>query len=737
MSNVHKKVLLFLLVFCLSLPLSAFAKNSGESNDKLDSFKLWEIKGKSKNIKTFNTEQTFDLNEVNERQIIVNLIDPTKEIQHPGLEDVPISNRLKNKGYRIFRVPATMDYKQTLKKLKSFKEVKFVEPDFLKELNYQPTDPYYDDQWYLEHINMPAAWDVTTGSEDIVVAVLDSGVNNNHPDLAGKVLPGYDFGTNDNNPSDNKGHGTAVAGVIAANSNSIGITGLAFNTKILPVKVSNEDGRITDSAVIEGIYYAIDQGADIINMSFGSELDSVPQKSALVEAYLNDITLVASAGNDGTYHLMYPASYPFVISVASTNDGDTSSSFSNFGDFIDLSAPGEGIITTNLTGTYSAADGTSFSAPIVSGIAALVKTKYPHWGPAEIEWALENGAQRWYEGVYWTPMYGYGRVDGYNSLINIPDLTKDVPNRSSEAISLNSGEAYTNRIDMPDDTDWYELNVTNRSEVTIDITNVPYDLDIEGIILTEQTYGYTEIKRINQASNGEDEHLVFNVEPGVYKIGLYDLYNHWATDEYIIKVKTVKIDTPVLTIPNVDLPSNHRHPVARLHIRRSGVNLMKKENDGSFTFYKELKRNEFYRTYGVEGNYYNVGGPYFVKHEAGKMAVYIGRANVEQDTPLYAPDGSFARTIRKGEAIRVYSYDNNRFNVGGGYYIKNNSRVFYTIGYVTLKQDNYIYNPNGQIYERLPAGNRYWVYGIEGKEINLGGGYYILDDRNKNSFMKN
>lgn len=182
--------------------------------------------------------------------------------------------------------------------------------------------------------------------------------------------------------------------------------------------------------------------------------------------------------------------------------------------------------------------------------------------------------------------------------------------------------------------------------------------------------------------------------------------------------------------------TNHRHPVARLHIRQS-VPLMKKEPDGSYTQAWMLKRDEYYRTYGVDGRYYHVGGGYYVRHEFDKMNLLIGRLAIRDETTLYRPDGTPHRTIKTNELIRVYNYDQNQFQVGGGYYIKNDRRVTFFVGFATIKQNTPLYAPNGRIYRTLTAGSTYRVYSLDGKTFELGGGFYILDDRNKVSYMKN
>ncbi|WP_443141072.1 outer membrane protein assembly factor BamB family protein [Pseudalkalibacillus sp. R45] len=193
-----------------------------------------------------------------------------------------------------------------------------------------------------------------------------------------------------------------------------------------------------------------------------------------------------------------------------------------------------------------------------------------------------------------------------------------------------------------------------------------------------------------------------------------------------------------IIMPNVDLPTNHSHPIARLNIRREGVPLLKKQSDGSYKYYRTLETGHFYRTYGADGAYYNVGGPYYVKNEEDKMSAHIGRILVnDEGVELYGPDGQIHRMLKKGEAIRVYNYKPYYYNVGGGYYVNAQYQTKFYVGFVQTKEDVQMYQPGGEYYKTLPAGQQYRVYGIDGNRIMVGGGYYIMDDPSKITYSKN
>ena len=333
--------------------------------------------------------------------------------------------------------------------LARLQEVDYAEPNVLHYINAVPTDEYYssyEDQptelqrWYFNgigadaNLNAEAAWGITTGSSNIIIAVIDTGVAINHPDLAANIwtnpnpaqdtngdyfgdLHGWDFYSNDNDPNPDLGdgtsgdgnvfHGTFVAGVAAAVSdNGIGVVGASWHSQIMPLKVFTNSGGAPASAIAEAILYATDHGANVINMSFGSPLTSRLVYRAIQEAHANRVIMVAAAGNNNSSSRSYPASYPFVISVGGTASGSVLSdssadnmrkraSFSEYGPrAVDVVAPAEDIVSTavlsktdelNGEGTagdfkYFAGSGTSFAAPLVAGEAALLLARAQQLG---------------------------------------------------------------------------------------------------------------------------------------------------------------------------------------------------------------------------------------------------------------------------------------------------------------------------------------------------------------------
>ncbi|WP_134703711.1 S8 family serine peptidase [Ammoniphilus sp. YIM 78166] len=295
-----------------------------------------------------------------------------------------------NKDNRIFRL--TIDNVDNFKQLKG-EMVEWIETDEERKVNILPNDPYLSSQWAVNALSLPKAWDITTGSNNVTVAVIDSGINRYHPDFQyTRIANGWDLIFDEPVDWDSRGHGTSVTGVIAASTNnSLGISGVNWNVTIVPFRVVYSSGAIYTSDVVQAIYYAADVGCKIINLSLGGSTYSNSENSAIQYAISKGSIVVASAGNDGNSTLKYPASYPNVVSVASINRYNNRSSFSNFNSYVDVSAPGESILTTSKDYYYNPyvfVDGTSFSAPYVSGIAALVAAKVPNITPEKFYNAL-------------------------------------------------------------------------------------------------------------------------------------------------------------------------------------------------------------------------------------------------------------------------------------------------------------------------------------------------------------
>jgi Subtilase family len=266
----------------------------------------------------------------------------------------------------------------------------------LRWLTTTPDDPDYagTEAAYLEQLDVPSAWDVTTGSDDVVVAVLDSGVDPHHPDLAGRLVAGTDIVGHDDDTGDDLGHGTRMAGIVAATTNNrLGIAGVAWAGKIMPVKVAGPSGAAADRDVAAGIRWATDHGAKVINLSLGAPGGDVVLQQAVDYATTHDVVVVAAAGNTGWSTPEYPAACRGVVAVGATDADGRRASFSNYGPWVDVSGPGLGIMTTSIKPTgYLKVSGTSATTALMAGVAALVRAAHPDEGQAQVADRLRRSA---------------------------------------------------------------------------------------------------------------------------------------------------------------------------------------------------------------------------------------------------------------------------------------------------------------------------------------------------------
>lgn len=271
-------------------------------------------------------------------------------------------------------------------------------------------------QWNLPAIETELGWNLSKGSKEVIVAVVDTGVQANHPDLKGQLLSGYNAIASGSAPDDDVGHGTHVAGIIGAlTNNEEGVAGISWYNKILPVKALDNSGAGTTYSVAEGIIWAADHGARVINLSLGNYADSQFLHDAIKYAYDRDVVIVSASGNDNTERPGYPAAYDEVIAVAATNSTGNRASFSNYGDYIDVAAPGESIASTYPDNQYAALSGTSMASPHVAALAGLVRSLNPLLTNKEVRELLISSAVDLGEQGH-DKYYGWGQVDIYRTL---------------------------------------------------------------------------------------------------------------------------------------------------------------------------------------------------------------------------------------------------------------------------------------------------------------------------------
>lgn len=418
------------LFFCSSLCYSGNYSNIRSSNtDIIVKFKKSVDTNDVKNKKLINFEK------LNKKYSIKSKKELIKNTGKVKLDNVKQEIGLN----RIFKIKfnKAQNIKEVLENYNNDPDIEYAEPDYISVLHYLPNDQFFDPkQWNLHNdsiyngttypdIDAPEAWDITRGASDITIAIVDTGIQIDHPDLLSKITLGYDIADNDTDPSDFVGHGTHVAGIAAAaTDNGVGIAGACPDCKIMPIKVSSGTSSILfHSNIVSGIVYAVDNGADIINISSGGG-GSTAYQDAILYAYNAGKVIVASTGNDSSEDIYYPAGYKEVIAVGASGNKDERSFYSNYGSHLDVVAPGTVIYSTCIAGTWCDKFGTSMAAPHVAGVAGLLLSNNPSLSPDQVKWHIELGAQDQggdpAEDVPgWDKYYGWGRINAYNALQTI------------------------------------------------------------------------------------------------------------------------------------------------------------------------------------------------------------------------------------------------------------------------------------------------------------------------------
>ena len=349
--------------------------------------------------------------------------------------------------------------------------VAYAEPNYIgiAEATLSPNDPKYMDfsQWGPRKIKADLAWKTTTGSGSVIIAIIDSGVDYNHPDLKDNMWKdpltgeyGHDYVNNDNDPMDDYGHGTHCAGIAnAVTDNGIGIAGVSWKSKIMAVKWLADDNTGFNSNAIQAIRWAVDHGADILSNSWRSDYSQLV-KDEIDNAYSEGCVIVSLAGNGGSNRVVYPASYEHVISVAATDQDDKRALFSfspsspgsNYGPWIDVAAPGKSILSTvptlgalGASSGYRRLEGTSMACPHVSGLAALILSVHPEYKHDQITWLLKETVQRLplLENSFFP---GFGLIDaaaavGYVSATPPPRLIAEISRVSVNWVSVDWGSS--------------------------------------------------------------------------------------------------------------------------------------------------------------------------------------------------------------------------------------------------------------------------------------------------------
>ena len=501
-------------------------------------------------IKFKSTDQNFQQSFNKQKLKPLNRIDSIHFIHQALKINKHIVEENTNRQFYTVEYPSNSNLEQIIEAYKNSGLVEYAEPDFEGNGGGTPNDQYFSRQWALSNngtftlsqatpgadIQMKSAWDIEQGDTNIVVAIIDSGNKLDHPEFSGRIwtnkneIPnnlidddlngyvddfyGWDFVNSDNMPTDDLGHGTCVAGIIGANANnSIGYAGVDWNCKLMNLKVLNASNTGYYSAFADAVYYAVHQGAKVINMSLGGSSVSTTFSNAVNYALENGVTIVACMMNTNSSVNYYPAAYPGVIAVGSTNSNDkrsvpffwSSSSGSNYGNHISVVAPGNYIYAINhLSNTnYNTYwGGTSQATPYVAGLASLLLSQNKSRNPAQIKSIIESTA----EDTVGDPIedvpgrdnyYGYGRINAYKALLLNPRCYKT----SNTHLSICKGDSvflsgayqyisgiYIDTIENKKDCDsiiFCTLNVLNPTASTF------YETACNQFIWNNKTYSIT------------------------------------------------------------------------------------------------------------------------------------------------------------------------------------------------------------------------------------------------------
>jgi subtilisin family serine protease len=343
-------------------------------------------------------------------------------------------------GVHVVELPEQADERGVARALAKHPHLQWAELDLAYPPTLVPNDPLYPSEWHHPKIVTPTAWNVTRGL-GVTIAILDSGVDAAHPDLAGAMLPGWNVYDNNSDTRDVYGHGTKVAGAAAAiGNNSGGVAGVAYQARIMPMRVTDLSGWAWTSTLSQGLTWAADRGARVANMSFQGVCSSSTVLSAAQYFRNKGGVAVAAAGNTGA--LLSGSQSSALTCVTATTSSDARASWSSYGAFVDVAAPGVAIYSTTRGGGYASVSGTSFASPIVAGVYALMKAANGSLAPSTLDKILTSTA-RDLGTAGWDQYFGWGRVDAAAAVVKAQQTSASDTQNPSVSITSPTGGSVT------------------------------------------------------------------------------------------------------------------------------------------------------------------------------------------------------------------------------------------------------------------------------------------------------
>lgn len=482
--------------------------------------------------------------------LIIKYKQPINQGEVKGVnKDFIITQNVKQLGYLVVKLLKKNNLQKVTQAFQKNSKVLSVERSVMYKTFSVPADPKVKDEYHLSMLNIAKAQQLA-GKKKVKVAVIDTGIDQNHPELKGKVLPSYNV-INPMNHGAPDLHGTHVSGIIAAaKGNGIGGYGINPNVEILPIDVFDRDGLTTDYTIAQAVLYAASHGAKVINMSLGSPFPSTILKEAVDTAIQKGVTVVAAAGNDAEAYPNYPASYEGVIGVGAVNNKKQLSWFSSYGPSVDLVAPGEDIYAPiydyEKKSSFEMLSGTSMASPMVAGVASLLLSKHPNLKPAQVEYILEHSAKDLGAKGY-DIKYGNGLVDPVGALNynikNLPSFVtakwtkKDILQKAT-TLSFADSKELTGNFIKPSEQKWYQFPV-KKGEYIQTALNGPSQYDYKmtlNIYSDDQTFSVD----VNKQEAGKTEGKLIQAPfTGTMAIGISDINGNY--DESPAKRSTFRL----------------------------------------------------------------------------------------------------------------------------------------------------------------------------------------------------
>jgi thermitase len=501
---------------------------------------LYFVEASSENSKIKDKKNRFIADEY-----IIKLKDWGDENSRSQMFDLDTEIQKKNEKMKTIKVKVLEKNRDKfLEKIRKQKNIVWAEPNQIIEVETTPNDPSWGQQWGPQKISANDAWNLEQGNQEVLVVIIDTGICYDHPDISSNyVTGGYDWVNDDPDPMDDHGHGTHCAGIVAATiNNAQGIAGLA-QVKIMAEKFLSSAGYGSSWDAAQAIIHATDVGKTISNRiilsnSWGSSGGSSTVKEAMEYAYQNGVLITAAAGNDASSSPFYPAAYNEAISVSATDSNDNLASFSNYGNTIEISAPGVSIYSTHLNNGYQSLSGTSMATPHVSGVAALIWSRFSSYNNDLVRIVLQNTADDLGE-FGWDQHFGYGRLNAYNAM------------QGSVPHDIRVAEVNIPPIIFPNQLSKIENIIQNIG------TNVESNITIQFIV----DNNINSTQTISQIQPGESIALEFDWTPN--HIGSYNI--------------------TIQTLPIIDEDSSINNWISQIaSVQDSGEILVVSDDDGAY-----------------------------------------------------------------------------------------------------------------------------------------------------------